>query len=166
MAQLTGDIITKAVRKFLSALDTTDDALVSNVLLRQKAEAYVTDGGTAATAQTETPIWFNHTGSNVNVVAIKVMVPIGITLNASNFATFNVTKRDAAGGTAVVVGTLATSATTLTAFLGTVIPITAGTGIVVAGGSLTVGVAKSGTGVAIAAATSQVYIEILYEVVT
>lgn len=163
MGQLNGDMINKAASKLFSSLDNADDQLVRNLLVRQKCETTVSDGGTAGTAQTETPFWTNHTTGPVAVLAARVITPVAVALNAGNFVTFTVTRRDAAGGNALVVATLTTAATTINAFTPTLLPLTAGNIVVPAGGCLTVLASKAGTGVAISAATSQCIVEVLYE---
>lgn len=166
MGQLVSTKIFGAIRGLFSALDVTDENLLKNQLLRPKALAHVTDGGTAGTAQTETWVWQNTTGTNMRVVQATVAAPIAVTADPTNNATFTVTRRDAAGINAAVVATAVTTAGgtgSLVAFLPVSLPLTVANVIVPVNGQLTVLMSKGGTGVAVGAATSQARIEILLE---
>lgn len=167
MGQLTGSKVVAAVRGLLSALDSTDDDLVKNLLLREKIEAHVTDGGTAGTAQTETFIWRNDTGVDMYVYSARFCTPVAVTANDTTYATFTLAKRDSAGANSATVGSMTTQITggsgNVTAFLPVSLTLTAANRVVPAGSVLTIAVAKASTGVAIAAATSQVRIEVVLE---
>lgn len=166
MGQLVSTKIFGAVRGLFSALDVADENLLRNQLLRPKAQAQVTDGGVAATAQTETWTWQNTTGTNVRVVQATIAAPVAVLADPANNATFTVTRRDAAGINAAIVATGTTTAGgvgSLVAFLPVALPLTVANVIVPINGQLTVLVSKGGTGVAVAAATSQARIEILLE---
>lgn len=166
MGQLSASKILGAVTGLFSSLDATDTALLKNTLIRDKAECHVTDGGTAGTAQTETFLWKNTTGTNQLVVGATVATPVNVTGSDTTNATFTVSKRDAAGANAVVVATYTTTAApanSLTAFLPVALPLTVANVIVAPNQVLTVLVSKLSTGVAIAAATSQARIEVLLE---
>lgn len=166
MGQLVATKFFGALRGLFSALDVSDENLIKNTLIRPKASGHVTDGGTAGTAQTETWVWQNTTGNNMRVVQATVTAPIAVTADPANNATFTVTKRDAAGINPAVVATNVTTAGgtgSLVAFLPVALPLTVANVIVPAGGQLTVLMSKAGTGVAVAAATSQARIEILLE---
>lgn len=163
MGQLISSKILGAVKGLFSALDATDVALLANVLVFDQVEAHVTDGGTAATAQTETFLYKNTTGTNQLVTSAVACTPIAVTGSDTTNATFTVTKRSSVGGTAVVVATYTTSATpanSMTAFLPVAMPLTAANAIVAPNEILTVLVSKLSTGVAIAAATSQARIQV------
>ena len=158
MAQLTASGIMGAIYGLFSGLDATDETLLKNLLYRRTVKGTVTDGGTAGTAQTETPLWKNTTGASVRVVGITVTAPIAVTGHATTNAVFTVTKRDSAGGTAAVVGTytttLAAPANSLTAFLPATITLTAANVVVASNEVLTILMSKGSTGVAVGAAVS------------
>lgn len=172
MSQLSATRILNAIYGLFSQLDSTDQSTLKGILWQKTPVAYVTDGGTAGTAQTETAFWVNNTGSTVRVTGIKFVVPVAVTSNDTTYATFTVKYRTSAGASAVTVGSQTTKTSggggsgDLTAFASNAIAITAGNEIVPVGGVLTVAVAKASTGVAIAAATSQAYVEVIVEPVS
>lgn len=166
MAQLTHVRIFNALKGLLSCLDATDADLVNTSLWRKQIQAHVTDGGTAGTAQTETPFWRNDTGGTVKVVSVHLLAPVAITANATNYATFILYKRTSAGATQTTVASFATDTVTtddVTAFAPLSITPTAANVTVAAGGVLSVAVTKANTGVAIAAATSQARLVVVVE---
>lgn len=169
MAQLNANGIFGALRGLFSALDATDEALLKNTIYRDKVEAHVTDGGTAGTAQTETFIYKNTSGTNQLVVSASFCTPIAVTADASNNATITVTKRSSSGGTAAIVATNVTTAGgtgSITAFLPVPLTLTVANVVLAANEVLTVLVSKGGTGVAIGAATSQARVEVVLEPVS
>lgn len=167
MAQLSANKIFGGIRGLFSALDTTDEALLKNLITRDKVECHVTDGGTAGTAQTETFAYKNTSGTNQLVTGASFCAPVAITANDTTYATITVTKRDSAGGTAAVVATRTTQITggsgNITAFLPIALTLTVANVVVAPNEVLTVLVSKASTGVAIAAATSQARVEIILE---
>lgn len=165
MGQLTAQRIFNGIKGILSALDATDEALIKSALWRDKAEAHVTDGGTAGTAQTETFVWRNDTGADVLVVGAKICTPVGVTANDTNNATVTLSKRSSSGGSQATVGALTTNTAqgSITAFLPVALTLTAANVVVASGEVLTIAVSKAGTGVAIAAATSQARVEIILD---
>lgn len=166
MGQLVATKFFGALRGLFSALDVTDETLLKDTVTRRILQGHVTDGGTAGTAQTETPLWKNTTGTNQRVVSATVTAPIAVTGSDTTNATFTVTKRDSAGGTAVVVATYTTTATpanSMVAFADKPLVITVANVIVAPNEHLTVLMSKLSTGVAVGAATSQARIEVLIE---
>ncbi len=164
MGQLISSKIFGAVRGLFSALDVTDENLLKSLVLRPKVACNVTDGGVAGTAQTETWVWQNTTGTNMRLVSATFTAPIAVATDPANNATVTITKRDAAGINPLVAATQVTTAAgfgALVAFLPAPIPVTVANVIVPINGSLTVLVSKAGTGVALAAATSQARVELL-----
>ena len=162
MGQLITSKIIGAVKGLFSSLDAADTALLTNVLIFDQVQAIATDGGVAATAQTETWVYQNLSGTNQLVTSISAGAPVAITGDNTNNAVITITKRDSAGITPVVVGTLTTSVATgnWTAFLPKLLTLTAANVIVPPNGQLTVLVSKGGTGVAIASATAQMRLQI------
>lgn len=166
MGQLVSTKIFGAIRGLFSALDVSDETLLKDSVTRRQFNAHVTDGGTAATAQTETPMWRNSTATNQRVVSATITAPIAVTGSDTNNATFTVTRRDAGGINPAVVATLTTTATvpnSLVAFLPAQLVLTVANVIVGPGQTLTVLMSKAGTGVAVAAATSQARIDVQLE---
>ncbi len=165
MGQLNGAKINAATVGLYSCLDSADQDLVKNIVTRDKCELNVTDGGTAATAQTETFIYQNSTTGNVRVVSASVTTPIGVTADNTNNAVFNVFRRTSAGASQAQVAQLTTNAAqgNLVAFAPASMTLTPANIILAPGAVLTASVAKGGTGVAIGAATSQSRIEVLLE---
>ncbi len=162
MPQLTAPKVFGGIRGLFSALDATDDEYLKSIHFRQKANGSLTDGGTAGTAQTESVFYRNDSAQNMRVVSVHVMTPVAITGNGSNNATFTVAKRDSAGANAATVASLTTTVS-ITQFAPTALTLTAANIIVPSGGCLTLACSKGGTGVAVAAATSQVWLEVLLE---
>jgi hypothetical protein len=166
MAQLSTTKIIKAIFGLFSSLDSTDEDLLKTTLWRQKVSIPVTDGGTAGTAQTETVMWRNNTGADVRVVSAHLLAPIAITAHGSNYATFTISRRTSAGASAATVADFATDTVAtddVTAFAPKALTNTVANVIVADGYVLTAKVTKTGTGVAIAAATSQAVLEVVLE---
>ena len=168
MAQLTAQRILGGIYGLFSGLDATDELMLKNLMTRKKARVYLSDLATAGTAQTETGFFVNDTGVSLRVVSAKLVVPIAVTANASNNMTCTLTKRDAAGVNPAVVATATSDVAggSLVAFLPKVLTNTVANVVVADGWVLTALVSKAGTGVAIAAATSQAYLEVLLEPIT
>ena len=170
MAQLTSERINNAVITLLSSLDATDVELVKDVVLRGTATGYFTDGGTAGTAQTTTAFFVNETSKPLKVTSVKFVTPVAVTAHGSNYGTVTVAHRTSAGASATTIVSFATDTVTtddLTAFAPKDLTssITAANAVIPAGGVVTIALAKTGTGVAFAAATSQCYVSIQYEAV-
>lgn len=166
MAQLTASGIKKALTKFFSALDSTDDDLVSTTTkFRWKERVYITDGGTAGTAQTATAFWANELGCNVRVVAAKLITPVAVTANASTNVTVTLDKVDAAGSNAATIAAYTSDVAggSTVAFVPKALTNTVANVIVANGWILRIAASKASTGVAIAAATSQAYVEVTLE---
>lgn len=163
MGQLSNNSIFKAIMGLFSSLDSTDETLLRNTMWRFNAVGYFTDGGTAGTAQTETAFWTNDTGVAMKVTSVKIVTPVAVATNGTNFGTATVSYRTSAGGGATAIGAQSTAATSLTAFAPTSVSITAGNDIVPVGGVLTIALSKAASGVAFAAATSQAYVSVQLE---
>jgi hypothetical protein len=126
---------------------------------RRLYQVLVADAATAGTAVTETVLCTVPRASRVKVV--QVATPIAVTSNDTNYATFNLAKRTAGGGsTAIATQTTRTSGSgglgNLTAFAPNNLTITLAAVDLAAGDSLTVAIPKTGSGVALTAATSYV----------
>jgi hypothetical protein len=168
MAQLTAERIKNALTSLFSSTDSTDVDLMKKLLVRKTAVGYFTDGGTAGTAQTATAFFVNETGKPVKVTSAKFVTPIAVTANGSNYGTVTLAHRTSAGASATTIVSFATDTVTtddLVAFAPKDITslITAANAVIPAGGVATVALAKTGTGVAFAAATSQAYVSFEYE---
>ena len=118
----------------------------------------VTDGGTAGTAVTEMVMYRSRNAGFIK--AISLTAPIAVATNGANFLTITVSKRTGAGG-AVTLATFTTSATSMVAFVPILLTLTATTAnlSILAGDVITVAIAKSGAGVAFAAATAQALVQ-------
>lgn len=162
MGQLTAGKIIGALKGLFSGLDVADQTLINSTLLFDQIEAHVSDGGTAATAQTETFVYQNTTPVNQAVQGVTVTFPIAVTGNDTNNAVVTVTKRDATGLNPLVVATLTTNVASGggVAFLPKAVPLTPANIIVPPLSTLTVLVSKTAAGVAISAATSQARVQI------
>lgn len=162
MGQLSGTRILNAFINFFSALDDTDRALVADTYGKPRISAYVTDGGTAATAQTATTFWTNDTGGPVTLDAGYFFTPVAITADATNNLTLTVSRVDAAGANATTIATYTSDVAGGSTVAGVPKPLvpsgTAGNITIPAGWSVRVAVAKAASGVAMAAATSQAYV--------
>lgn len=166
MGQLNATRIFNAVKGLFSGLDSTDDDLLKYALgLRWKERVYITDGGTAGTAQTATAFWTNDLGTNVRLISAKLVTPVTATAHASNTATVTVAKVDATGANAATVAAYTSDIAggTATAFVPKELTRTVGNVVVASGWTLHVAASKAATGVAIAAATSQAYVEVTLE---
>ncbi len=165
MSQLTGTSIKKAILGLFSGLDSTDEALLNNLLTRVKARCYLSDLATAGTAQTETGFFVNDTGCTLRLITAKLIVPIAVTADATDKNTTTLTKRDAAGINNAVMATSVTDVAggSLVAFLPKVLTNTVANTALPDGWVLTALVSKAGNGKAFTAATSQAYLEVLLE---
>lgn len=143
------------------AMNLTDPAgTVKNSMRRTYSENY-SDAATAGTAVTET------VHANVQragkVVAAKLSAPIAVTANDTNYATVTVSKRTGAGG-AVVIASRTTQITggsgNIVAFVPVTLTLTAANQLLAAGDVLTVAVTKTGSGVALTAATSNINVTV------
>lgn len=164
MAQLTATRILNAIKGLFVSLDSTDDALLKKMLWRRQVRCPVTDGGTAGTAQGEVAFWYNDTGVDVKVVNAYAVTPVGVTANATTYATFELTKRVA--GAATSIGTFATDTVTtddMTAYVEKSLTLTDANVLVPAGAWLAAKVTKASTGVAIASSTAQASIVAIIE---
>lgn len=164
MAQLTAIRIFNGLKGLLSSLDATDDLLVKKVLWRRQVRVQVTDGGTAGTAQGEVGVWYNDTGVDVAVRAAYAVTPVAVTAHATNYATFDISKRVA--GSATSIGTFATDTVTtddMTAYVEKALTLTDANVVVPAGAWLTAKVTKASSGVAIGSATAQASIVAIIE---
>lgn len=146
-----------------------------NLVRRRKIYARFTDGGTAGTAWTESPVFsvdmasvqFPITG--ITIIAVEAMFPIAVTANNSNYATLLLQQRVAAGTGNVTVATNTTQISdgvfgaNIVAFKPYLMTLTAANVVLAAGSMLTMSVSKTGTGVALAAATSEGCLTIVYE---
>lgn len=148
---------------FSAAANTAQQARAEHVFCGRYLTENYSDAATAGTAVTET-VHANITETSATVKKIMLSAPIAVTANGTNFATVTVSKRTGAGG-AVTLGTFATSATSMVAFVPIV--LTPGSGLtaanlkLTAGDVITVAIAKSGTGVALTAATSNFNVSVL-----
>lgn len=152
----------------------SNPANAAHALSQRHRTVYFTDGGTAATAQTETPFAAVDPAANLTNWQIKqcsLIFPIAITANNSNYATFTVNKRTS-GGAAVQVaqnttqisdGVLGANVVAFQAYNMTLSGTAANLVLAAATDVLTFAMTKTGTGVAVAAATSQAYCDVLYE---
>jgi hypothetical protein len=165
MGQLNGTGILKGLFGLFSVLDDTDRTLVKDTLYRQTVHVHVTDGGTAGTAQTATPFFTNRTDANLRVVSATVKTPVAVTGGDTNNATFTIAKVDADGTNAATVASRTTNVAggNYTAFKPVALTLTAANVVIPPGWSLHAAVSKASSGVAIAAATSQAYVEIVLE---
>jgi hypothetical protein len=150
-----------------------------NRLNQRHHRVYITDGGTAGTAQTETAFAsLESSPAQWKVISATLMVPVAITANGSNLASIFLNKRTitaGAAGAAVVVASLTTNTTdpvlgtNAAAFVGYAMTLSATAANLLLSATattfdvMTANVTKTGTGVAIAAATSQAYIDVLVQ---
>lgn len=155
---LSANSIFKAIYGLFSGVDSTDETTLKKLLWRKQVALNVTDGGTAGTAAGETLVWYNDTGVDVAVRSALAISGISVTANATNYATFDLSKRDGAGGSATSIATFATDTVTtddMVAFVPKTMTLTDSAVVVPSGGVLTAKVTKAGTGVAIGSATVQ-----------
>lgn len=165
MGQLNGSRIYRALVAFFVPLDDTDKELVANLYGRTRKEVHITDGGTAATAQTATTFFTNDTGSDLLIKSAQVMTPVSITGNDTNNATFTLDKVDATGANAATIAALTTNVASggTTAHKPAALALTVANVVLAPGWSMRIAVSKASSGVAIAAATSQAYVQVQYE---
>lgn len=163
MGQLSATSILNAIYGLFSALDDTDKTLLRKELYVKKVSVDCHDSATAGTAFTKSPIWYNDTGASARVVAARAIAPVAVTANATNFATFLVSRLDSAGGNAATVATFATDTVTddnMVANVAKDMTLTAANVIVPAGSYLVGEITKTASGVAVTAATSRARIEL------
>lgn len=169
MAQLTAERIKNALTKDFSALDSTDDTMVKNLLFRRVEKVRLFDAATAGTAMTTTAFYKNTTGVLQRVVAVYVVAPVVVAADNTDYVTFTLAKTDSAGANATTVASADTRAASLNALAANVpeaITVTGSAQDVAIDGHLTVAVAKAGSGKAITAATSDAYLIVVLEPVT
>jgi hypothetical protein len=158
MAQLNAAKIAGALYGLFSGLDETDRAMLEQAAgFRRQVSTDLTDGGTAGTAATERVLWINDTGMDVYVTAAYAVAPVAVTAHASNYATFNLFCKTAAGAATATIGTFATDTVTtddMVAHAEKSLTLTAANVKVAAGSKLTCSITKAASGVAIASATA------------
>ena len=163
MGQLSASSILNAIVGLFSALDSTDSTLLRKTLWRKVVSVDCHDSATAGTAFTKSALWYNDTGANARVTLARATAPIAVTANATNFATFLVTKLDAAGANGATVATFATDTVTddnMVAHVARTMTLT-GANVIVPPGFYLVGeITKTASGVAVTAATSRARIEL------
>lgn len=120
----------------------------------------ITDAATAGTAAAETTVMSMPVAGRI--IAVYASAPVAVALNAGNFATLTLAKRTAGGG-ATTQAALSTAALSLVAFAQAAFTLTAAAVDFAAGDDLTIVLAKSGTGVAISAATAPLTVTVIYE---
>jgi len=161
MAQLTAGRIMNALAGLFSSLDATDRTLLERTLSGRRFEKVrLFDAATAGTAMTTTPFFTNQTGGNLRVISVKVIAPIAVAADNTDYVTFTCAKVDSAGANAATVATADTRAASLNALAAHTAEALTNTvaNLVLADGwSLTAAVAKAGAGKAITAATSDAY---------
>lgn len=166
MAQLTAARIFNAIYGLFSGLDSTDATLLKKLQWRRKVRLDIHDSATAGTAFTKSLIWRNDTGVDQKVISAEAAAPIAVTANATNYASFIVTKLDSAGANGATVGTFATDTVTtddMVAHVPKALTLT-DANVVVPAGSILVGeVTKTASGVALTAATSRASITVELE---
>ena len=166
MSQLTGSRIINAIIGLFSALDSTDQTLLKKCLAQKKIKIDMSDSATAATAFTKSLLWYNDTGVDCRVISAKATAPVAVTANATNYATFQVSKLDSAGANAAVVAAFATDTVTTDDMVANVskdMTLTAANVIVPAGSYLVAEITKTASGVAVTAATSRAVVEVRVE---
>lgn len=169
MAQLNASRIKAAVSKFLSSLDSTDDTTVNKMLFRRRERVRLFDAATAGTAMTKTTFWTNDTGITWKVISAKVVAPIAVAADNTDYVTFTVSKEDSAGANAATVAsadTRAASLNALAAFVPEALALTAANVEIADGWVLSVAVTKAASGKAITAATSDAYLIVELEPVS
>lgn len=166
MGQLNQNRIVNAFMSLFSATDATDQDLVKTTLVRKQIKARVHDAATAGTAWTETFVWRNDTGGSVKVVSAHAVTPIAVTANGSNYASFLAYQRTSAGASQATIATFATDTVAtddMVAHAPKEMTLTNANVVVPAGGVITAAVTKTGTGVALTAATSEASIILVVE---
>lgn len=163
MADTDGKLMKRVLEGMFDGIATAN-ALVS-LLIDKRPRVDITDGGTAATAVTESPV--TQVSGPALLTAATFTAPIAVTADATNRLTVTVSKRTA-GGAATVMATGTTTAGglgSLTAFVPVTIPLSTVAGAVALanGDEITVLVSKQGSGVAFAAATSFATVELRLE---
>ncbi len=165
MGQLSGSRIVNAFIGLFSKTDTTDEALLRALVTRQKVRVYLTDGGTAGTAQTATAFFTNDFGTSMRVISAKLITPVTVTAHASNTATVTLDKVDSAGSNAATVAAYTSDVAggTTTAFVPKALTTTDANLTLLSGWTLRIAASKAASGVALGAATSQAYVEVILE---
>lgn len=172
MSQLTGKRVFNALKGLLSGLDSTDEALLKNILgVRKKVRVQLGDGGATATSVGAIPFYTNDSGATVRVVKANLLSPVTIAPGATNNVAFTVSKVDSAGANAETVATWTSNVAggTATADVPKALTVTGGTSTAAAvadGWTLRIAAAKGGSGVPIADGEAQAVVEVTldYEV--
>lgn len=169
---LTADVLQAALLQLLSGQVSTaaDFSLLKDHMSRKFVRVSgVTDGGTAATDVVERVVYTNNTGGDLKVIAVFVTCPVAVTSSDTTNKVFLLQKRPAsAPGTPATVNNADTSATgasslgttpLATAFTRCTAPaasFTSANQILVPGDALTLKTTHGSTGVAVAAASTEV----------
>lgn len=166
MAQLTALKIKKAIYGLFSALDSTDEAMLDHQINRRVVKVRLFDAATAGTAMTATSFWTNDTTISWKVVSAKVVAPVAVAADNTDYVTFLLAKVDSAGANSATVATADTRAASLNAlaaFVPEALTLTDANVTILAGWTLNASVAKAGSGKAITAATSDAYMILTLE---
>lgn len=170
MSQLTNYGIIKALTSLFSALDTVDLNLVKRFLgIQWKTRHTLTDAATAGTAIPATPVYLNDEpvdargiGDTVSVLGATLTLPVALTADNSNNATFTLDRVDATGANPATIGTFTNNVAggAVTAFVKVPLVLTTTNASIPNGWSLRIAVTKGGTGQAITGAQSRAQLEV------
>lgn len=174
---LDGTMLKNGFANLFTVSTTADMQRSTHAVARRVLSIPLTDGGVAATGVAEEGVFSNPMALAVNgvpglsngvkLVAASINAPVAVPANGANFVTFNVFYRTAAGGGQVLLASFAGTAISLVAFAPQLLTLAAFTVLqpsaLLAGDGLTVSAVKSGTGVAIAAATASAFLQLVLE---
>ena len=168
----TGQVLKNMSAGLFATETAADEDRSSHAIVRRTVPVRFTDGGTAANTAGEKTVYINPmTVDNARLYGGSVEFPVAVTASTSAYATVSVYKRSLTGGTQTLVAS-ATTETTGSGGIGTVAawvsaPLTMVTPtaamVLAPGESLTVQLAKTGSGVAIASATVDAFCQLLIE---
>lgn len=166
MGQLTAEFLKNQLTSLLSSLDATDVLFAKKLLLRHRVRARMFDAATAGTAMTTTTVFTNDFGCTMRLIEARVITPVAVAADNTDYVTFTVSKADADGGSAATMAsgdTRAASLNGLAAGDSEALALTVANLDVADGYHVRVAVAKAASGKAITAATSDAYVELTFE---
>lgn len=140
---------------------------------RRRVRVPLTDGGTAATAVAEEPVLFSAPTllNGVTIISAWLLPQVAVTANNSNYATITIAKRTSGGAATTIIsnttqitdGQFGANLTAFKAQIMSPVASAAAAQLATATDVLTILMSKTGTGVAMSAATGATYVEIEYE---
>jgi hypothetical protein len=167
---LTGQVLNAMATGLFAADSDADEERARHAITGRTVPFVCTDGGTAGDGVAPQCVYINPMpADSARLKRVLLQLPVGVTADDTDSATFNVYVGSADGATQTLIATGDTSVTgpsinggdDLVAFATYEVPITApGDNVIEPGGSLFVEIVKNGIGVAVASATQAALVQL------